>query len=157
MRSRSTAPITPLLLGLLLVAAAYAGQFTGHASSRYPAASLALGASIVLASLLALAARRPGGTPRALRVTVRLAFVATLGGLGYALIAPAPTAGGPLLLGLPRVTAVMLLVTGLVPLVVLPIAYARAFDRDVLGEGDVERIAAAARALQPVDAVTPDA
>jgi hypothetical protein len=50
-----------------------------------------------------------------------------------------------LLFGLPRVTAIMLLVTGFVPLVMLPLAYARAFGRDVLREDDIARIAAQAR------------
>jgi hypothetical protein len=148
-------PIALLLAGLSLVAVAYAGQLVGHGgdgSAGYPAWCLALGASLVLAAMLSLAAGRPGGTPRALRVTALLAGVATFGGLAYALAARAPTPDGPLLLGLPRVTAIMLLVTGLVPLVVLPLAYARAFERDVLGEGDVERVVAAARAARAASA-----
>ncbi len=142
-------PITVIVAGLLAVAVAYASLFLDLAA---PATSiapplLAFGASAVLAGMLALASRRPSGTPRALRATVRLAFVATFAGLLYALLAPAPTADGPLLLGLPRVTAVMLLVTGLIPLVVLPIAYARAFEKDVLGEDEITRVAELARTV----------
>lgn len=147
-RSTNT-PIAWLLGGLLCFAAGYvmvlvagppaAGAAPG-ATVIIAAWALALGASLVLAAMLGLAAARPQGTPRALRATVRLVFAATFGGLAYALAAPAPAADGPLLLGLPRVTAVMLLVTGLIPLVVLPLAYARAFDRDVLGQDDIGRM-----------------
>lgn len=143
-RSPST-PIVVLVTGLLLIAIAYAGQLAGHAALAYPKWSLALGASLVLTGMLALAARRPGGTPRALQASVWLTCLATFGGLAYALAAPAPAADGPLLFGLPRVTAIMLLVTGFVPLVLLPLAYARAFGRDVLRESDIARIAAMAR------------
>lgn len=137
-----------IAVGLTAVALAYATlllDVTTLAASIAPLL-LAFGASAILAGMLALASCRPSGTPRALRATVRLAFVATFAGLLYALLAPPPTAEGPLLLGLPRVTAIMLLVTGLIPLVVLPIAYARAFDKDVLGEDDIARVAELAHA-----------
>lgn len=142
-------PITVIVAGLLAVALAYAAlllDLTAISASIAPLL-LAFGASAVLAGMLALASRRPSGTPRALRATVRLAFVATFGGLVYALLAPAPTADGPLFLGLPRVTAIMLLVTGLIPLVVLPIAYARAFEKDVLGADEITRVAELARTV----------
>jgi membrane associated rhomboid family serine protease len=136
-------PIALILAGLLSVAAAYAAMLLGWWSPVSSAWALALGASLVLSGILALAAVRPGGTPRALRATVGLVFFATFGGLAYALAMPSPATDGPLLLGFPRTTAIMLLVTGLIPLIALPLAYARAFDRDVLGDGDVARIQAA--------------
>jgi hypothetical protein len=146
MTRRVPSPILFLVAGLLCVALGYAMVLTRVASGSLPAWLLALGTSIVLGAMLALAAARPSGTPRTLRATVWLATVATFAGLAYALAAGPPAADSPLLLGLPRVTAVMLLVTGLIPLVTLPLAYARAFDRDVLGAGDVERVREAARA-----------
>lgn len=140
-------PIVSIAFGLLAVAFAYAALLldVANAAAVLAPVLLAFGASAVLAGMLSLAARRPFGTPRALRTTIRLAFAATFGGLLYAIFAAPPTADDPLLLGLPRVTAVMLLVTGLIPLVVLPLAYARAFARDVLGEEEIARIAELAR------------
>lgn len=145
---RATNTAIPLLLaGLLIVATGYAtALLTSGRVQLFGAWCLALGASLVLTGMLALAAKRASGIPRTLRVTLALVFVATFGGLAYALAAPAPTSGGPLLLGLPRVTALMLLVTGLVPLIVLPLAYARAFERDVLSAGDIERLRASIQA-----------
>lgn len=64
-------------------------------------------------------------------ITVLLAV-----GLGIALAAAPPTPDGPLLLGLPRSTAILLIVVGLVPLVLLPLAWAATFDREVMGDGD---------------------
>ena len=79
-----------------------------------------------------LAAQRRGRAPAALGVVIAIVGLATLGGFVIALWAAPPTADGPLLFGLPRVTALMLGLTGLVPLVVFPLAYALLFDRHVM-------------------------
>lgn len=135
-------PIAVIIAGLVAVACAYIFVLVDFDGAALLAPMyLAFGASAVPSGILALAAGRPTGTPRALLWTVRLTYAATLAGLVYALVASPPAADGPLLLGLPRVTAIMLLVTGLIPLVVLPLAYARAFEKDVLGEDDIARIA----------------
>lgn len=133
-----------LVGGLLAVAVGYSLVLIGAAGSPLGPWALAVGTAVVLSALLALAARRAGAIPRSLRATSALVFVATAGGLLYALAASAPVSDGPLLLGLPRVTAVLLLVVGLVPLIVLPVAYACAFKRDVLSEDDIARVTAAA-------------
>ncbi len=136
--------IAVLFAGLLLVATGYAAAllFDSTGARTFGAWALALGASLVLSAMLALAAVRGGAVPWVLGMTTVLVFVATFGGLAFALAMPAPTMSGPLLLGLPRVTAVMLLVAGLVPLVALPLAYARAFQQHVLSEADIARIKA---------------
>jgi len=141
-------PITLLFAGLVIVAAGYVAILLpgdGSTARELGAWALALGASLVLTGMLALAAARPAGTPRMMRAATWLTFLATFGGLAYALAAPAPVTDGPLLLGLPRVTAIMLLLTGLVPLIALPLAYAHAFDRDVLSREDVSRLMDAER------------
>jgi hypothetical protein len=125
-----------LLVGLLLIVSAYALALAEHALAPW---GLALGAACVLAAMLWLGARRAGRLPRTLGVALTIAGVATASGFAWALLAPAPAAGGPLLLGLPRVTAVMLLLAGAVPLIVLPLAYALAFDREVLDDDTLRR------------------
>ncbi len=134
-----------LVGGLLAVAAGYAAVLLDAGPPLFPATALALGASAVLGALLRLGARRGGSIPDTLRLASTIAFIATAIGLLFALAAPPPADDGPLLLGLPRVTAVMLLCTGLVPLVLLPVAYARAFDIEVLNETDLARVAELAR------------
>lgn len=127
-----------LLVGLLLVALAYALAFAG--STTLAPWGLSLGAACVLAALLWLGARRGGRLPRRLGAALAIAGAATAAGFAWALVAAAPTAGGPLLLGLPRVTAILLIVAGAVPLVLLPIAYAVAFDREVLDDDTLRRV-----------------
>jgi len=122
----SRAPILVLLLGLLLVAGGYALAFAGGG----PLApwALALGTTLVLAAMLWLGGRRNGRMPRALAVATLTTALATFGGFAFALLAPAPTADGALLLGLPRVTAILLLLVGAVPTIAMPLLYAAAFD-----------------------------
>lgn len=97
---------------------------------------LATGATLVLTGigLLGAGARSPR-----LSATVLVACGCTFAGFAYALAASAPVAGGPLLLGLPRVTMIMLLVSGAVPLVLMPLAYAWAFPREVARERQQQR------------------
>lgn len=66
--------------------------------------------------------------------TLLLAAIATavviVAGLGAAMLLPAEAAGGPLLLGLPRRAAIVLIGVGLVPMAILPWAHARDGARD---------------------------
>jgi len=126
-----------LTFGLLLVVSAYALALVGN--TRLSPWGLALGAACVLASMLWLGARRAGRLPRTLGIALAVAGAATAAGFAWALFAPPPTAGGPLLLGLPRATAVMLVLAGVVPMVLLPIVYALAFEREVLDDDTLRR------------------
>ena len=130
-------PILLLLAGLLLVASAYGLAFAGN--TQLAPWGLALGAACVLTAMLWLGARRAGRLPRRLGIALGVAGLATAVGFTWALIAPAPVAGGALLFGLPRATALMLLLAGAVPLIVLPLAYALAFDREVLDDETLRR------------------
>jgi hypothetical protein len=137
--------LTLLVAGLVLVATGYVAVLLDVVAAFGPW-GLASGSAVVLTALLRLSARRSGRIPRALHVATVVVLAATAAGFGVALLAPPATADGPLLLGLPRITAILLLLVGLVPLVVLPAVYARAFDRDILSAADLERVRAAAAA-----------
>lgn len=123
---RDSVPIAVLGAGALAVAGAYVLSFFGP--SAIAPWLLAAGSTLVLSGLGLL-----GAGPQAprLRAAVLLACACTFAGFAFALGAAPPAADGPLLFGLPRVTAVMLLATGAVPLLLLPIAYAWAFPREV--------------------------
>jgi hypothetical protein len=125
---------TGLLLlsaGTAAVAAAYLALLLGAPAGGWPPWLLAPGASAVLAGLAAIgAAREP--RPRRLAVALAVAFAAVPLGLALGLLLPAPTADAPLLLGLPRATTLLLLCTGLIPLLLLPIAYALTFETEIL-------------------------
>ena len=132
-----------LVLGLLAVSLAYGALITGVGGAAAPWL-LALGSTSVLAGLACLGAARRAARGATLAVAIGIAFTAVGTGLLLALVLPAPTVDGPILLGLPRVTTVLLLLTGLVPLLLLPVAFALAFAEEVLTEQDLERIRAAA-------------
>jgi hypothetical protein len=126
------APLGLLGVGLIAIATAYGIAFLGTPDSVLGPACLAAGATAVLTAILWLAARRRGRVPQALGVVIAVVAVATIGGFVIALWAAPPAADGALLLGLPRATVLMLGLTGLVPLVVFPLAYALLFDRYVM-------------------------
>jgi hypothetical protein len=121
--------ISLLTLGALLVALAYGLTFAGGAS--VAPWLLASGATLVLTGfgLLGVGERAPR-----LAAFVLLACALTFIGFATALLLKPHVVGGPLLLGLPRATALILLLTGAVPLLMLPIAYAALFKREVHGD-----------------------
>lgn len=123
---RPAVSIGILMLGAVAVVGAYLLGFAGA-----PAMApwlLAIGATLILTGLGLL-----GAGPRAPRLAaaVLVACACTLLGFAVALTLAPHAAGGPLLFGLPRATALMLLLTGGIPLVLLPLAYAWAFPREV--------------------------
>ena len=124
---RGSVSIAILGSGALAVAVAYGLMFIAPESASAPWL-LATGAVLVLTGLGLL-----GAGPRAPRLAaaVLVACACTLIGFAVALTLAPHAAGGPLLLGLPRATALMLLLTGGLPLVLLPLAYAWAFPREV--------------------------
>jgi hypothetical protein len=89
---------------------------------------LAVGATLVLTGLGLLGA---GARAPRLAAAVLVACACTLLGFAIALLRAPHVAGGPLWFGLPVATALMLVLTGGVPLVLLPLAYAWAFPREV--------------------------
>lgn len=131
MSSRLSAPILLLTLGLLLVAGAYL-LLLAESEAAAPWL-MAAGSTLVLTGLglLGVGPRRPY-----LGAAVLIACGCTFAGLAIGLAMTPPTADGPLLLGLPRVTALLLLLTGAVPVVLLPIAYGAFFRREVLGDDE---------------------
>lgn len=123
---RASASVAVLTAGALAVLAAYALS-VGNPSPMAPWL-LAVGAVLVLTGLGLL-----GAGPRAPRLSAAVLFACacTLSGFFVALTQAPHAAGGPLLLGLPRATALMLLITGGIPMTMLPLAYAWAFPREV--------------------------
>lgn len=125
----SAISIRLIFVGALAVAGAYVATFAGaHAAGPW---LLAAGGTLVLTGLglLGVGPRRPR-----LAGAVLVACALTFGGFAVALLHTAPTVDGPLWLGLPRATALLLVITGAVPLVLLPVAYGIWFDREVMDD-----------------------
>jgi hypothetical protein len=74
-------------------------------------------------------------------------FIVLAGGFCLALALPANEASGSsLLLGLPLRAAIVIYGVGLLPIFVLPVAYALTFDTQTLNESDIERVRELAQA-----------
>ena len=127
-----------------LVAIAYAAMFVTATPPTWAAVSLAIGANGVIMSLMALGAVRRGTIPRSLVWTFIGLFVLCAGCFVVALLLPAQEgAGGPLFLGLPIRTAIVLYGVGVVPIAILPFAYAFTFESSTLNDEDLVRVRAA--------------
>jgi hypothetical protein len=133
-----------LVLSCCLVAVGYAAVFFAAPIPMWAPVALAVGANGVIMTLMAIGAVRHDTMPRALAWTFIGLFVLCAGAFVAALLLPAREgAGGPLLLGLPLRTAIVLYAVGVVPIAVLPFAYALTFESSTLSEADLARVRAA--------------
>lgn len=107
---------------------------------------LALGIPVALAAIMILGAARGRRGIGPLKIPFAFVAMVLLIGFGAALALPATE--GPLStlwLGLPARAAIVIYGIGLLPIVVLPIAYALTFEAQTLSAEDVERVRALAR------------
>ena len=142
-----SACLAGIVLSTLLVAAAYGSAFLPGGAPPAAAWMMATGTALIMVALMALGAvRQRGGTGR-LALPFAAVFAIMAGGFAFALLLPPVAAGETLWLGLPRGAAVVLLGIGLVPMFILPLAYAFTFDEMTLGEDDLARVREAAKAL----------
>jgi hypothetical protein len=138
-----------LVASALVIAAAYASAFLPAGAPMWAAWLLAFGtATMLLATTMLGALRSHVVRPGRLAFPFAFTWVVVFGGFALALLLPAESATGPLWLGLPRRAAVILFGIGLLPMLVLPVAYARTFDDMTLSEADLQRVREAAAALR---------
>jgi hypothetical protein len=129
------------------------GELAGGAQGAWwgaPAAALApwLLLAATLGALLALAAlgvRGEGGRRNLPLAAFAAVVVLVGGGVGGALLMADPEAGSLLFLGLPAGAALVVYVAGLLPLLVVPLAYALTFDRAGFAPGEMEAVVRRAR------------
>jgi hypothetical protein len=106
--------------------------------------ALAIPVSMLAAMTLgAVRPGRPNGGLGGLALPFFVTFALIAGGFVVALLLPAENE--PLLLGLPRRAALILYGVGLLPVLVLPVAYALSFDEHTLDDGHVARLREAAK------------
>ena len=138
------AGLRPVVLGTLAVAAAYGSAFAPGGAPRWAPWAMIAGIALTTVGLMALGASRPGRGWRGLLIPLGFTFAVLVVGFGLAL--GLPGGEGPqtaLLAGLPPRAALVLYGVGLLPALVLPLAYALTFRRMTLNEADIERIRAA--------------
>jgi hypothetical protein len=144
-----------LLAGTLAIAAAYASAFLPGDPPSWSPWALGIGSAVVMVAASALGAARDDRGLGRLKLPFALTFLIVAGGFALVLSMPGVEPANPtLFLGLPPRAAVVLLGIGLLPLLVLPIAYALTFEDMTLSESDWERVREAARVYQAAQAGT---
>jgi len=129
-----------MVLGTVGIAVAYATAFGTPAVAATGPWIMALALPVAMVAMMTLGAVRAGRKVGALAIPFALVFVLVAGGFFAALAMPPDAAGDALWLGLPRRAAVILYGVGLLPLFVLPFAYAFTFDALTLSDADLERV-----------------
>jgi len=145
--TRRTA-LAGLVAGTLSIAAGYGSAFLPGPPPGWAAWALGIGSSAVMVASMALGAVREGKGVGRLAWSFAFVFVVLAGGFCTVMLLPPETPASPLFVGLPLRAAIVLIGIGLLPLLVLPVAYALTFDEMTLSEDDLERVRAAAKALQ---------
>lgn len=130
-----------LIVALVAIAIAYASAFSPGGAPDWAPWLLALGIPGALVGIMVMgAARETGGVGK---LIIPFTFVGVLLILGFCLALALPadeSAASALFLGLPLRAAIIIYGIGLIPIVVLPVAYALTFETQTLNEGDIERV-----------------
>jgi hypothetical protein len=145
------AALVALFLGIAAIGAGYAAAFSGTGTPVWAAWLLALGIPVALGAIMILGAAR--GRRGIGPLTIPFAFVVAVLVIGFGAALALPATEGPLStlwLGLPARAAIVIYGVGLLPIVVLPIAYALTFETQTLNAEDVEKVRALGRENQLV-------
>jgi hypothetical protein len=150
-----TRALSGVVLGTLAIGAAYASAFFPQTVGAAGPYLMAVAVPVCLIATMTLGAVRGARTRGGLGWPILLLFVlvCTLVGGGFllALLLPPDTVAGPYWLGLPRRAAVVVYGVGILPLFILPLAYAFTFDVLTLSDADLARVRAARGSHAPAD------
>jgi hypothetical protein len=138
-----TAALTALCAAIVAIAVGYAAAFRQSGTPAWAPWLLALGIPISLGAIMILGAAR--GRKGIGPLKLPFLFVVAVLAIGFCAALALPATESPLSklwLGLPARAAVVIYGIGLLPIVVLPVAYALTFETQTLNAEDVERVRA---------------
>jgi len=144
------AALAAIVLSTLAIGIAYASAYATGGPPPWAGWLFAAGVTGALVATLALGAmRRDRGLGR---LVAPFVLMTVMIGAGFIAVFALPDLGAnePLLLGLPRRAAIVLYGIGLLPTLVLPVAYALTFADQTLRPEDLERVLETARAARAV-------
>jgi hypothetical protein len=142
-----TAALVALFIGTLAIACGYAAAFIRSGTPAWAPWLLALGIPGAVGAIMILGAARSNRGIGPLKLPFLFTVAILAGGFCAALaLPPNETATSHLWLGLPIRAAIIIYGVGLLPIVVLPIAYAVTFETQTLSAEDVERVRELGRA-----------
>lgn len=136
---RSPAGLRAFILSTVLAAVAYAAAFLPGGAPPWAPLLLAIGAAGTMVSAMALGASRPARSLGPLGWVFGITFLLLAAAFTLALVLPPESAGAQLWLGLPRRAAILIYGVGLLPVVLLPVAYVATFRKVTLSDEDMAR------------------
>jgi hypothetical protein len=139
--------LVALFLGVVAIAIGYATAFRRGGAPAWAPWLLALGIPVTVGAIMILGAAR--GRRGIGPLKIPFAFVVAVLAIGFGAALALPATEGPLSklwLGLPLRAAIVIYGVGLLPIFVLPIAYALTFETQTLNAEDVERVRELGRA-----------
>ena len=138
--TRTSARIV-LIASLVAIAAGYASAFSRGGAPSWAPWLLATGIPASLCAIMALGAARGDKGLGSLKLPLAFVFVLLVTGFCLALALPAPEAkGATLFLGLPVRAAIVIYGIGLLPIIILPVAYALTFETQTLSDEDIAKV-----------------
>ena len=132
--------LTATVIGTIGIALAYASAFAPPPIATWGAWLMAVIMPLVMMAVMVLGAARTGRALGGLVWPMLLVLALVTGGFLLALSLPGETPDSPLWFGLPLRAAIVLYGVGVLPLFVLPLAYALTFDRLTLSDEDIARV-----------------
>ena len=127
-----------ILVAMVVIGLAYLSVFLPGGSPRYAAYAFAIATAALMTAISVLGAARRGKRIGMLAWVFAFTFVVLAGGFCAALSRLG--ASTDLWLGLPRGAAVILYVVGLLPMAVLPLAYALTFESTTMSERELDEL-----------------
>jgi len=143
--TRRTALIA-LLAGVSAIAIGYVSAFSPEGTPGWAPWLLALGIPVTLGAIMILGAARGSRGIGPLKYPI--AFVVAMLAIGFCAALALPATESPLnklWLGLPARAAIVIYGIGLLPIIVLPVAYALTFETQTLSAEDLEKVRALGR------------
>ncbi|HEY6088636.1 MAG TPA: hypothetical protein VD771_02485 [Gemmatimonadaceae bacterium] len=140
------AALVALVVGVSAIAIAYVSAFFPEGMPPWAPWVLALGIPVALGAIMILGAARGRRGIGPLRYP--FAFVVGVLAIGFCAALALPATESPLSklwLGLPARAAIVIYGIGLLPIIVLPVAYALTFEGQTLTAEDVEKVRALGR------------
>lgn len=141
------AAVVVLFWSVAAIAIAYGAALVTKGSSSWTAWIAAIAVPIALTAIMILGAVRGDKGIGKLRIPFVFVALILIAGFLAALMLPATeSATSSLLLGLPLRAAIVIYGIGVLPIIVLPVAYALTFETQTLSAEDVERVRELGRA-----------
>ena len=138
--------LAALFVSIAAIATGYGAAFGKNGAPVWAPWLLAVGIPVAIGAIISLGAAKGNRGIGALKFPIALVVLVLALGFGAALALPAnESALSKLWLGLPARAAVVIYGVGLLPIIVLPVAYAMTFETLTLSSEDVDRVRAVAR------------